>query len=161
MGKGSFARTEFVASQISNGIAIQIRALRNREKLSQPKLAELVGTTQNQIYRLENPATSKPTITTLKKLAAAFDVALVVRFEPFSKLINWVSANEYREVGLSSHAIAVPNFTQEFSLALGTVSDSAIGASDYATSQLNPKNSGGIPEGAEGEMNRRETRPAA
>src|SRR5438046_8135249 len=80
--RGRKARSKFVASQISNGIAFQIRALRNRNRLSQPKLAELVGTTQNQIYRLEKPATAKPTISTLKKVAAAFDVALVVRFQP-------------------------------------------------------------------------------
>lgn len=92
--------------------------------MSQPRLAELVGTTQNQIYRLENPATSKPTITTLKKLAAAFDVALVVRFEPFSKLISWVSASEYQEVGLSAHAMAVPSFSQELSVPLGHVPNS-------------------------------------
>src|SRR5439155_6784281 len=77
------SRAKFVASHISNGIAFQIRALRNRNRWSQPKLAEEIGTTQNQVYRLENSSKTKPTISTLKKLAAVFDVALVVRFVPF------------------------------------------------------------------------------
>src|SRR2546429_2381680 len=69
------SRAKFVASHISNGIAFQIRALRNRNRWSQPKLAEEIGTTQNQVYRLENSSKTKPTISTLKKLAAVFDVA--------------------------------------------------------------------------------------
>src|SRR5437899_5016222 len=79
------SRAKFVASHISNGIAFQIRALRNRNRWSQPKLAEEIGTTQNQVYRLENSSKTKPTISTLKKLAAVFDVALVVRFVPLDR----------------------------------------------------------------------------
>ncbi len=115
--KGPEARSKFVASQISNGIAFQIRALRNRNHLSQPKLAELVGTTQNQVYRLEKPTTAKPTITTLKKVAAAFDVALVVRFEPFNQLVDWVSGTPFLDRGLSSESLAVPSFAEDRALA--------------------------------------------
>ncbi|MFZ0959425.1 MAG: helix-turn-helix transcriptional regulator [Terriglobia bacterium] len=122
MSKGHEARAKFVASQISKGIAFQIRSLRNRTHLSQPKLAELVGTTQNQVYRLENPSIAKPTITTLKKVAAAFDVALVVRFEPFSQLVNWLSATPHLDPGLTSGTLEVPDFETE--LRTGVFNDS-------------------------------------
>ena len=108
------SRAKFVESQISNGIASQIRALRNREKWSQPKLAEKIGTTQNQIYRLEKATTTKPTISSLRRIAAAFDVALVVRFVPFSQMIAWVSGTPFTDPGLSTASLYVPSFRQEY-----------------------------------------------
>jgi transcriptional regulator with XRE-family HTH domain len=108
------SRAKFVESQISNGIAFQIRALRNRNQWSQPKLAEKIGTTQNQIYRLEKPATAKPTISTLKRIAAVFDVDLVVRFVPFSQGIAWASGTPFTDAGLSTASLAVPSFREEY-----------------------------------------------
>ncbi len=108
------SRTKFVESQISNGIAFQIRALRNRNQWSQPKLAKEIGTTQNQIYRLEKSATARPTISTLKRIAAIFDVALVVRFVPFSQIIAWASGTPFTDTGLSTASLAVPSFRQEY-----------------------------------------------
>jgi transcriptional regulator with XRE-family HTH domain len=68
---------------------------------------------QNSVSRLENPEYGKPTLTTLKRLAAAFDVALVVRFVPFSKLVNWVSGTPFIEEGLSTESLVVTNFNEE------------------------------------------------
>ena len=41
------ARVNFIASHVDKGIAYQIRALRDRQGLSQEKLAEMVGMNQN------------------------------------------------------------------------------------------------------------------
>jgi transcriptional regulator with XRE-family HTH domain len=87
--------------------------MRHRQNWSQPKLAEEIGTAQNQIYRLENPATAKPTISTLKRIAAVFDVALVVRFVPFSQLTSWASGTPFVDMGLSSKSLSVPSFDDE------------------------------------------------
>jgi hypothetical protein len=76
-------------------------------------MADEIETSQNQIYRLENPTASNPTITTLKKVAAAFDVALVVRFVPFSQLVDWVSGTPFVDRGLSTASLSVPSFGQE------------------------------------------------
>ncbi len=111
--RGPEARRKFVESQISNGIAFQIRALRSQKPWNQSELAEKVGTTQNQIHRLEKASLAKPTISTLKKIAAAFDVALVVRFVPFSQLVDWVSGTPFQDRGLSTQSLAVPSFGQE------------------------------------------------
>ncbi len=64
------ARIDFVASHVDKGIAYQIRALRDRQGLSQEKLADMVGMNQNAISRLESPERGRPTITTLKRLAS-------------------------------------------------------------------------------------------
>jgi transcriptional regulator with XRE-family HTH domain len=102
-----------VESHISKTLAFQIRSLRDKEGWSQQRLAELVGSNQNAIYRAENPNYGKQTITTLKKIAAAFDVALVVRFVPFSELLDWVSGTPHVNDGLNSKALDVPNFDAE------------------------------------------------
>ncbi len=83
-------RRLFIASQINKGIPFQIRALRAAREMKQSDLAELAETTQTVISRIENKGASNLTVQTLVKLAEAFDVALVVRFEPIDKLIEWV-----------------------------------------------------------------------
>ena len=111
--RGPEARASFSSSHVDKGIAYQIRALRDRQELSQEDLAAKVGMNQNAISRLESPERGRPTITTLKRLAEAFDVALVVRFVPFSKLVKWVSGTSFVEDGLSTESLAVPNFEDE------------------------------------------------
>jgi len=69
--------------------------------------------TQNAISRLENPYYGKATLTTLKRIAAIFDVALIVQFVPFSQLVNRVSGTPYVEHGLSPESMNVSSFEEE------------------------------------------------
>jgi transcriptional regulator with XRE-family HTH domain len=94
-------------------LAFQIRSLRDREEWSQGQLAEKVGMNQNAISRLENPNYGKATITTLKRIAAAFDVGLVIRFVPFSQMVDWVSGTSHIDEGLSPDSLRVPSFDEE------------------------------------------------
>ncbi|HEY5174353.1 MAG TPA: helix-turn-helix transcriptional regulator [Terriglobales bacterium] len=119
--KGQKARAQFVDSNVNKGIAYQLRALRDRQDLSQEKLSEMVGMNQNAISRLESPSRTRPTITTLKRLAEALDVGLEVRFVPFSKLAKWYSGTPYVERGICTDSLAVPDFTEE--LAAGAFQD--------------------------------------
>jgi transcriptional regulator with XRE-family HTH domain len=80
--------------------------MREDRTWTQAKLAEKLGTTQNTVSRLENPKTSKPTITTLKRIAEAFDVALIVKFAPFSEFVDTIS-------GMSCKSVAVPDYNAE------------------------------------------------
>ncbi len=111
--RGRRIRARFVESHISKSIAFQIRGLREREGWSQQTLAEKIGSNQNAIYRAENPNYGKQTITTLKKIAAEFDVALVVRFVAFSELLDWVSGTPHVNEGLNSEALDVSDFDTE------------------------------------------------
>jgi len=82
-------RKLFISGQIKNGLAFQIRALRQSQEMSQKDLAALTGTKQSVISRIENKVSSNLSINTLLNFANAFDVALVVRFEPINKLMDW------------------------------------------------------------------------
>ena len=79
-------RHAFLAAFVRQGVTMQIQLLRKRENWSQKKLGELTEKKQNAITRLEDPSYGKFTLTTLFELAKAFDVALSVKFVPFSEL---------------------------------------------------------------------------
>ncbi len=75
------------ADSVTNAfIAAQIRALREERNLTQDKLAELVGTKQSGISRLQKADYSVWKVDTLRKLARAFGVRLRITFEEFGSL---------------------------------------------------------------------------
>ena len=113
LNRGRKARSRFVESHLEKGIAFQLRALRDRKNWNQQELAEKVGMTQNAISRLESSNYGKPTITTLKRLAFAYDVALIVRFVPFSQLVDWVSGTPRLDLGMSSSSLDVAAFSRD------------------------------------------------
>ncbi len=113
LNRGADVRARFVDSNVSKLVAFQVRALREKEKWSQQRLAEKIESNQNAIYRAENPNYGKHTVTTLKKIAAVFDVALIVRFVPFSELIDWVTETPHIVEGLTPAALTVPSFSAE------------------------------------------------
>lgn len=94
--------------------------MRERRELSQTELGDMLGMNQNAIYRLESPHYGKATLTTLKRVAAAFDVALIVRFVPFSQLVDWISGTPFVDRGLSSESLSVPSFEDENEVKLST-----------------------------------------
>jgi ribosome-binding protein aMBF1 (putative translation factor) len=67
-------------------IAMEIHALREKRGLSQRELAELLGTTQSAVARLEAGNVS-PSLPTLEKVAEALGVELVVSFVDMNGLI--------------------------------------------------------------------------
>jgi transcriptional regulator with XRE-family HTH domain len=108
--KASRKRRElFVAGQIKTGIPFQIRALRDKKGWTQGELGAQLGMTQTNISRLESPGYGRLNITTLQRIAAAFDVGLIIRFVPFSELIGWVDK-------LSPEAVAPKSFDEEIEM---------------------------------------------
>jgi len=82
------------------------RALRESRGMTQPGLAEIAGMSQPRISEMERPGERKPNLETLLRLASAFDVALDVRFVPFS---DFVDANN--TVDLDN--LHIPNFDDD------------------------------------------------
>jgi transcriptional regulator with XRE-family HTH domain len=101
-------RKQLIDEHMNVGIAFQVRSLRDRQKLTQTELAELLGDKRKQplISQWENPNYGKYTLATLKDLAKVFDVGLLVRFVPFSTLVDWT-------INLTSDVIAPPSFGEE------------------------------------------------
>ncbi len=85
-------RHSWVEAHVTNGIAFQLRAMRKGRQWDQEKLAELAlgnPKLQSMISRYENPDYGKYSLSTLFDFARAFDVALEVKFAPFSDIIKW------------------------------------------------------------------------
>jgi transcriptional regulator with XRE-family HTH domain len=105
MGRKAW-RTSYVGAHISNTIASQITKLRLANGWTQARLADQVGMKQSRISALEDPNWENVEVATLRRLAAAFDVALTVRFVPFSHLAEWVAT-------LSDDKLLVPSYEEE------------------------------------------------
>lgn len=99
-------RDAFTNSHISTSVAAQMLALREAQGWTQDELAERAGMSQARISVMENPSYSQYTLTTLKRLRAAYDVALVVRFVPFSELARWATE-------LTPEKLAPPSFAKD------------------------------------------------
>jgi transcriptional regulator with XRE-family HTH domain len=80
--------------------------LREKNGWTQEHLAQRAGSKQETISLWENPNYGSYNIKTLKTLAAAFDVALLVKFVPFSKLVEW-------NVNLTPDRLAPASFEQD------------------------------------------------
>ena len=106
-------RDEYVSEHIAQGVAFQIRAMRRDRGWSQAQLGNSIGMAQEYVSKVENPDYGKYTLATLKRMAAAFDVALTVRFVPFSQLVDWTTR-------ISPADLAVPSFGADAGLLSGT-----------------------------------------
>jgi transcriptional regulator with XRE-family HTH domain len=98
---------DIFGTSITGTTAAQIRAMREKKGWSQQKLAKEVEMGQARISLLENPNYQTLSLNTLKRIANVFDVALVVRFVPFSKLFAMLD-NETEET------LAILGFEEEF-----------------------------------------------
>src|SRR5262245_13462252 len=81
-------RDTYVADHVRGGIASQIRGLRDDRGWTQGELSRLLGKPQSVVSRLEDTSYGKVTIQTLLGVAAAFDVALQVRFISYSSFLQ-------------------------------------------------------------------------
>src|SRR5450432_2650801 len=117
--KGRAVRSKFVESHLDKSIAYQIRSLRHGEGMTQAEFAGKLGIKHpnNVSARLENPYYGKWSISTLKQIAAACDVVLVVWFIPFGRFLKWVTGTPYTDSGLSDDFYNIPTFSDEFEIA--------------------------------------------
>jgi transcriptional regulator with XRE-family HTH domain len=116
-------REAYVCEHIKTSVPIQIRHLREERTLTQAQLAAMAKTTQTVISRLEDPNYGNLTLNSLLKIAAALDIALLVKFAPFSRMLL-----EFQD--LSPTALSVKAFTDELSLLKAWAEDYASKASN-------------------------------
>ena len=78
-----------VNAQLEIDLPLQIRALRKQRNWTQPQLAAIAEMRQPRISNMEKPGATHFSLETLRRLAEAFDVALIVRFGSFGELLDW------------------------------------------------------------------------
>jgi len=100
-------RRAFLADYVQEILAAQIRAIREHRGLTQEQLGEAAeGMSQVQISRLENPDYSGASVNSLKRLAQALDIGLIIRYASFSEFADWV-------VNQSPERLVPPSFSEE------------------------------------------------
>src|SRR4051812_26040969 len=97
-------RHAYSVAHVGDYLAMQIHGMRVRRGWTQKTLAKESETTQPQVSHLEASCEGVQ-LSTLHKIAAAFDVALVVKFVPFSALV--------RETVSSQADAVIPSFHEE------------------------------------------------
>ncbi len=100
-------REAFIGEEMEVGIPMQIREMRECRGWKQGELAEKIGTKQPRIPVMEKPGYGNFSLNTLKKLAAVFDVGLIVSFVPFSEMIDFTE-------GLGIRRLRIPSFCTEY-----------------------------------------------
>ena len=96
----------YLAAHIKELLANQIRLTREQRGWTQAQLGERAGMAQERISLLEDADYKGMTLKTLRRLAEAFDSALIVRFAPFSELLEWVEQ-------LGPEQLVVPEFEHD------------------------------------------------
>ena len=97
-----------VVNHVKTSLPIQARLIREQHGWTQAQIAKRATTTQTVISRLEDPNYGNLTLNSLFKLASAFDMALLVKIVPFSRLLE-----EFADV--SPQALSVKTFPEEIS----------------------------------------------
>jgi hypothetical protein len=95
-----------MAEHVRRGVAYQIRALRDQRGWNQGVFSKELHKPQSVVCRLEDPSYGKATMQTLLEVANVCDVALQVRFVPYSLFLQ-----NTRDV--SSESMKVPSFEDE------------------------------------------------
>jgi transcriptional regulator with XRE-family HTH domain len=99
-------RDAFVQEHIETGVPFQIREMRRSRGWTQRELGERIEMKQETISKFESMNYGSFTLRTLKRLASAFDVALIVRFAPYSELVDFAA-------DLSPEDLAVPSYADD------------------------------------------------
>ncbi len=110
-------RHEFVSEHVAVGLAFQINLTRQARGWTQEELASRCDMAQESISRLEDPNYGRYSLKTLKRLAKAFDVGLLVRFVSFGELGEWT-------VDLPSHKLTPPSYDEERQMSFYHISGS-------------------------------------
>ena len=105
-------RHAFIEAHAKDTVAFQLRRMREAKGWTQGELAqEAFGDPklQSMVSRLENPDYGKYSVSTLLGLAKVFDVGLVVRFAPFSEVVDW-------DLNKTEPTLEPPPFAQDVAL---------------------------------------------
>jgi transcriptional regulator with XRE-family HTH domain len=103
----------FINEILCAKIATQIKVLREQNNWKQEDLAKEAHLTQETISRMENVNYSSWRISSLKKLAKAFDLALHVSFENFSTELNSITNIDRESLERTSRNDEIQNAKDE------------------------------------------------
>jgi transcriptional regulator with XRE-family HTH domain len=82
-------RLAFMSARVAAAVGGQISSLRKKKEWTQDQLAQHAGMKRSRISLLESADYEGFSFTTLKRIAAAFDVAVIIQFVSFRDFVRW------------------------------------------------------------------------
>lgn len=82
-------RADYIRAKLDVLIPSQLRALRMRENKTQPEVAQMADMKQSRISAMETPGLVNFNRETLVRMAATHSVGMVIKFVPFSEMLEW------------------------------------------------------------------------
>ena len=86
--KNKKLRDSYISGRVRTYIALQIRELRERLKLSQAQFAKKIGKPQSVVSRLEDTDYGRVTLKTLLDIAETLNISVVVKFASFDEFLR-------------------------------------------------------------------------
>lgn len=112
--KNKSYREAYTQEQPTIDLAFQIWSLRRSRGWTEAELAQKCGWSKVRQVKIETVGGDALTWKTLQKLAAAFDVGLLVKFVPFSELVE-------AEEAFDPNTFTVPSFDKDSLLPIKTI----------------------------------------
>ncbi|MFZ3088273.1 MAG: helix-turn-helix transcriptional regulator [Methylotenera sp.] len=110
-------REAYMEASVEQNIAWQIKFNREKRNLSQKNLAQIIGTQQSAISRIEDPSYGALNLRSIVKIAHAFKCAISIKLISYSDL-----AEESK--GFSKQSLIVKSFEEEITLIKGDKNES-------------------------------------
>jgi transcriptional regulator with XRE-family HTH domain len=133
-------REEYAIAMLKRMIPYQTRAIRKKRGWSQAKLADEAKVTQGVISRAEDPDYGNLTLTTIGRIAAGYDLAVIVKLVPFSELVRYCENTSERDFA-NLPTFEAENATNHLSQEHGAVEQEAsrvlLGSNRVATGAIN------------------------
>ncbi len=120
----------FINEILCAKLATQIKILREQNKWKQEDLAKKAHLTQETISRMENVNYSSWRISSLQKLAKAFDLALHVSFENFSTELNSIKNIDRKSLERTSRTDEIQNANDDL---LKSIKNAMIGTGTFTS----------------------------
>lgn len=105
-------REAYMEASVEQNIAWQIKFNRQFRNFDQSQLAELIGTKQSAISRLEDPSYGRLNLKSIIKIAHAFKCAVSVKLISYSELAEQTQS-------FSKESVIVKSFDEELQLIHG------------------------------------------
>jgi transcriptional regulator with XRE-family HTH domain len=136
-------RYAYAEDFLNTFVATQIKVIREQRDLTQDELAELIGTKQSGISRLENVNYKSWKTETLRKIARALGVRLKISFETFGSLIDdgvRFSADSLQRAEFSEDPVfqSEPAGTREAKSGVVNIARFKLGESQEEASSIQP-----------------------
>jgi transcriptional regulator with XRE-family HTH domain len=103
--KAKDAREAFVAARVATAVAVRIFNMRKKEGWTQAELAKRAQMKQARISVLEQADNENFSFSTLRRIAAAFDVAVIIDFVSFPDFLKWSDS-------FSAETVVPENFSE-------------------------------------------------